>query len=190
MGQVACQSCGHVVTDTARFCARCGGTMAGWAPPSAIEQSGNEQPPYQQPPYQQQPYQQEHYQQPYQQPYQQQPNQQPPYQQQQYQQPGYQQQVYPQQGYGYAPAPMQAYVERKDKTSAILLAVFLGFWTWLYTYKKDSWKFWVALALHITVFNPLWTWMLLFLPNIGMHVWAIVDVCVKPQQFYDYYPNA
>ena len=80
-------------------------------------------------------------------------------------------------------------VERKDKTTAVLLAVFLGCWTWLYTYKKDSWKFWVALALHITVFNPVWTWILLFLPNIALHAWAIIDVSVKPSQFYDYYPN-
>ena len=176
MGQVACQSCGNVVLDTARFCARCGSTISGWTPPSAIDQQVNEQPFYQQPPYQQPPYQQ---------PYQQQPFQQQPY-----QQPGYPQPYQQPQGYPYGQAPMPVYVvERKDKTAAILLAVFLGGWTWLYTYKKDAWKFWVSLALHITVFNPIWTWILLFLPNIGLHVWAIIDVCVKPQQFYDYYPN-
>lgn len=34
-----------------------------------------------------------------------------------------------------APAP-------KDKTVTVLLAVFLAFWTWLYIYKMDGWKFW------------------------------------------------
>lgn len=97
-----------------------------------------------------------------------------------------------QQNYYMNTPPQQAMaypVERKDKTAAILLAVFLGFWTWLYTYKKDAWKFWLCLGLHLTIFNPLWTWLLGFLPNLALHVWAVIDVAVKPQQFYDYYPN-
>ena len=83
---------------------------------------------------------------------------------------------------------MPVYVERKDKSAAILLAIFLGGWTWVYTYKRDAWKFWLSLALHLTLFNPVWTFLLLFLPNIGLYIWAIVDVAVKPQQFYDHYP--
>jgi hypothetical protein len=194
MGQVACQTCSNIVSDTARFCPRCGGAVA-WTPPSAVDQPGSQQ-PYQQQPYQQQPYQQDPYQQqPYQQqPYQQQPYQQQPYQQDPYQQP-YQQQAYPppyqQQLYmNPAAAPAMAYpVERKDRTVALLLAIFLGGWTWVYTYKKDAWKFWLTLALNLTLFNPLWSWLLLFLPNFALHIWAIVDVAVKPQQYYDYYPN-
>ncbi|HKG21607.1 MAG TPA: hypothetical protein VKC34_06875 [Blastocatellia bacterium] len=89
--------------------------------------------------------------------------------------------------YGAAPAP--AYAERKDRVAAILLAVFLGGWTWVYTYRRDSWKFWLVLVLNLTLFNPLWTWLLLFLPNFGLHLWAIIDVALKPQQFYDNYPN-
>jgi hypothetical protein len=89
--------------------------------------------------------------------------------------------------YGAAPAP--AYVERKDRGAAILLAIFLGGWTWIYTYRRDSWKFWVTLILNLTLFNPLWTWLLLFLPNFALHLWAVIDVAVKPQHFYDNYPN-
>src|SRR3989337_905778 len=37
----------------------------------------------------------------------------------------------------------------KSKTVSVLLAVFLDFWTWLYTYKKDAWKFWVGVGLAI-----------------------------------------
>jgi hypothetical protein len=75
----------------------------------------------------------------------------------------------------------------KDKTVAVLLAVFLAFWTWLYTYKTDGWKFWVGLGLTLTVFNPLWTWIILFVPNVAIWVWAIVDASVKPREFYEYY---
>ena len=178
MGQMPCESCGQIISDTSRFCSRCGSSIPSWTPPSAVDQSQGQPPNYQQ-----------------QSPYQQQPYQQPPYPQQTYQQQPYSQQTYQQaplvpQGYGYAPAPMPAYVERKDKSAALLLAIFLGFWTWLYTYKRDAWKFWLCLGLNMTVFNPLWTWILLFLPNIALHVWSIVDVAVKPQQYYDYYPNA
>ncbi len=34
----------------------------------------------------------------------------------------------------------------KSKTAAVLLAVFLGPWTWLYTYRRNAWKFWVGLG--------------------------------------------
>ena len=177
MGQMPCESCGQIISDTSRFCSRCGSSIPSWTPPSAVNNSlppnYPQQSPYQQPPYQQPPYQQQNYQQ-------------SPYAQQNYQQPS---PIVPQ-GYGYAPAPMPAYVERKDKTVAIVLAVVLGFWTWLYTYKRDAWKFWLCLGLNMTVFNPLWTWILGFAPNFALHIWAIVDVAMKPQQYYDYYPNA
>jgi len=35
----------------------------------------------------------------------------------------------------------------KDKGIAIVLAIFLGFWSWLYTYKKDFKKFWIFISL-------------------------------------------
>lgn len=78
---------------------------------------------------------------------------------------------------------MPFYVQRKDKTVAILLAIFLGFWTWLYSYQRDAWKFWVGLVLNIVGL------FLFALPNIGVWIWAIIDVAVKPQQFYDQFPN-
>jgi hypothetical protein len=37
----------------------------------------------------------------------------------------------------------------KSKVASILLAVFLTFWTWLYTYKKDGWKFWTGLGISL-----------------------------------------
>jgi len=77
----------------------------------------------------------------------------------------------------------------KDKSTSVLLAVFLGYWSWLYTYKKDAWKFWLGLSLNLTIFNPLWTWLILFIPNIAIWIWVIVDVSVKPASYYKDFPN-
>lgn len=80
----------------------------------------------------------------------------------------------------------------KSKTASILLAVFLGFWTWLYTYKKDAWKFWVGLGLAILIMvmaiatlgiSAFVTWII----SLGIWVWAIVDVCVKDSKWYSSY---
>ena len=44
----------------------------------------------------------------------------------------------------------------KSKTAAILLAVFLSFFTWLYTYRRDYWKFWIGLAVAVGVFAAVY----------------------------------
>ncbi len=77
-------------------------------------------------------------------------------------------------------AEEQRPTQPKDKTVAILLAVFLGFFTWIYTYKKDAWKFWLNLALTIITFG-LW--------NPIAWVWAMVDSILKPSEFYKEFPN-
>ena len=66
-------------------------------------------------------------------------------------------------------------VVAKDKTVAVLLAVFLGFWTWLYTYQKDSKKFWINLALSIVTIG--------FWGIVGW-IWAIIDTVTKPESYY------
>ncbi len=37
----------------------------------------------------------------------------------------------------------------KSKMVAMLLAVFLGPWTWIYTYRRDAWKATLGLALQL-----------------------------------------
>ena len=69
---------------------------------------------------------------------------------------------------------------RKSKTTAVLLAIFLGIFSWLYTYKYDAWKFWVALIINIFLF---WT---LIVPCI-IFFWVIIDVCIKGDDFYEGY---
>ena len=39
----------------------------------------------------------------------------------------------------------------KSKTAAIVIAVFLGYWSWLYTYKKNKRKFWIGLGVSLTL---------------------------------------
>jgi hypothetical protein len=81
--------------------------------------------------------------------------------------------------------------KRKNKTTSILLAVFLGFWTWLYTYKRDYPKFWISLGsvimfALISLFYPdvlLVDWFV----GLGIAVWAIVDTAVKKREWYDRY---
>jgi len=68
----------------------------------------------------------------------------------------------------------------KDKTVAILLSVFLGLWAWLYTYQKNSWKFWLNLVLSLITIG-IW--------GIVAWIWAIVDHAPKPEQWYLNYPN-
>ena len=69
----------------------------------------------------------------------------------------------------------------KSKTTAVVLAVFLSFWSWLYTYKKSTWKFWVGLAVAF-LGSPLY-----LIPTLGVWIWAIVDNSIKPKEFYEDY---
>jgi len=39
----------------------------------------------------------------------------------------------------------------KSKAVAVVLAIFFGFWAWLYTFKKDQLKFWIFLGILITM---------------------------------------
>jgi uncharacterized membrane protein YvbJ len=70
----------------------------------------------------------------------------------------------------------------KSKSTAVVLAIFVGIFSWLYTYKYDAWKFWAALIINIILF---WT---LIVP-VGIFIWVIVDVCVKDSKFYEEYYN-
>lgn len=80
----------------------------------------------------------------------------------------------------------------KDKTIAILLAVFLGFWTWLYTIEKDAWKFYVNLAIWIidillTIVTFGYFFWISWIWTLPLWIWAIVDVSTKPKEYYSNY---
>ena len=46
-------------------------------------------------------------------------------------------------------AAVQQPARRKSKNTAVMLAVSLSWWTWLYTYKRDTWKFWLGLGVGV-----------------------------------------
>ena len=71
--------------------------------------------------------------------------------------------------------------KKKSKVGAVLLAVFLGYWTWVYTYNRgDAWKFWLGIALCFTGM------FMLFIPNIAVWIWSIVDTARRPDEWYNY----
>jgi uncharacterized membrane protein YvbJ len=71
--------------------------------------------------------------------------------------------------------------EPKSKTVAVLLAVFLSFWTFLYTYKRDAGKFWAGLAVCLTL------WWLFFIPNVVIWIWTIVVTSSRNREWYEEY---
>jgi hypothetical protein len=76
----------------------------------------------------------------------------------------------------------------REKTTAVLLAVFLGSWTWLYTYKRDTAKFWVGLG--VGVLGALLAVVLVgYFVILGIWIWAIVDAASKPESWYRSFPN-
>ena len=108
-------------------------------------------------------------------------------------------------------------VQPKNRTTAILLAVFLSFWSWLYTYQKDKKKFWIALLSHgaliamlvllivlsvatrgssdvgalglvISLLSILLGILASLMP-LGILVWTIIDVAGKSDAWYEQYPN-
>jgi hypothetical protein len=80
----------------------------------------------------------------------------------------------------------------KSKVASVLLAVFLAFWTWLYTYKKDGWKFWTGLGIailigiiNITTFGLgiAFTWIL----SLALWLWSVIDTAAKSEEWYRNY---
>jgi hypothetical protein len=74
---------------------------------------------------------------------------------------------------------MQPQYIQKDKSVAVILAIFFGVFAWLYTYKLDAWKFWLNLVLLFVTFG-IW--------GFGAWLWAVIDVSVKPQEYYTQFP--
>lgn len=108
----------------------------------------------------------------------------------------------------YRPEPVHV---GKSKTTAVVLAVFLGIWSWLYTYKVNAHKFWITLSLAIAllvtiaivvfqeylattyesqsqlealgdILNGVWQ-----IFAFATWLWALLDNATKPQSFYSNY---
>ena len=70
------------------------------------------------------------------------------------------------------------YKRKKSKLTAVLLAVFFGHWTWVYTYRDDGWKLWISLVFVITTLG---------LGIIPVWIAAIIDTLRKPKEYYIHY---
>ena len=68
----------------------------------------------------------------------------------------------------------------KVKSTGVVLAVLFGLFGWLYTYKRDAWKFWLNLCM---AFITLGVW------GLVAWVWAIIDMAVRPSYWYEAFPN-
>ena len=103
----------------------------------------------------------------------------------------------------------------KSKTTAVLLAVFLGTWSWLYTYKHNKAKFWITFSIIflLAAFLIFWaaysvryqqgSWYAsegdrqtgvvvaqsLRALCFAFWVWAIIDNSVKPSEWYRIYAS-
>jgi len=76
----------------------------------------------------------------------------------------------------------------KDKTVAVLLAIFLAPWNWLYTYKRDMAKFWVGLSVMFV--GSILAVFLIGLPMLfGVWLWAVIDASTKPDSYYRQFPH-
>ncbi len=103
----------------------------------------------------------------------------------------------------------------KSKAVAVVLAIFFGFWSWLYTFKKDQLKFWIFLGILITMIicyisyacssiadtltDPYFN-MSSYESNINTFanwisavsvigwLWALIDSIRRPLNFYLNYP--
>ena len=107
-------------------------------------------------------------------------------------------------------------LSHKSKTTAVVLALFFGFWSWLYTFRKDQLKFWIFLGILIvtcfryasyvgssiasTLTNPYFD-MNSYVSNINTFsgwilvsngigwFWALIDSIRRPLNFYLNYPE-
>lgn len=70
----------------------------------------------------------------------------------------------------------------KAKSTAVVLAVFFGFWAFIYTYRRDAAIFWINLVATIVTFG-LWAIFVAY-------PWAIIQMTCRPQSFYDGFPYA
>lgn len=97
----------------------------------------------------------------------------------------------------------------KSKALAIVLAIFLGFWSWIYTYKRSAWKFWLGFFLLIVEIVSFYlrltmmasamlgdginssgltvTWFLSIGIFIVVWLWAIIDNIGHNKKWFEEY---
>ena len=77
----------------------------------------------------------------------------------------------------------------KSRKVALWLVLFLGFFSWLYTFRKDWWKFLISLAIFFILFfvirrNETGA----FIIGAIVYLRPVIDVTVRKESFYENYP--
>ena len=82
---------------------------------------------------------------------------------------------------------------KREKMPALILAIFMGPWTWLYTYQVDHWKFWFSIVIVIGAFiteglisNPI-SYAIAVLSGISVWVASIVIAVKRSDEWYKTY---
>lgn len=78
----------------------------------------------------------------------------------------------------------------RSKTIALVLAVFLGFWTWLYTYHANAGKFWIGLFLTMAGLSLLIVGFIGVPILLAIWLWAVIDTVSTESSWYEQYPKA
>ena len=79
---------------------------------------------------------------------------------------------------------------KQSKKTAVLLAIFVGPWTWLYTYSYDAWKFWLGIAVgygfllcfaitDATYFIAIW-----FAGSLTIWTFSIIESATRDNDYY------
>jgi hypothetical protein len=99
----------------------------------------------------------------------------------------------------------------KNKLASTLMAIFLSYWTRLYTYKRDKGFFWLSMVIIIVFVAPVWplislifrstsydipAWGIIaiiwieigIILGLGLWIWALMVAIARPQSWYDSYP--
>ena len=92
----------------------------------------------------------------------------------------------------------QLRAEPKSKIVAIILAIFLGFWSYLYTYSYDSRKFWLTIIVNIiampfilvsVIRGNSGTLIFLYIFQGFFYIWPILTFLIRPTYVFKNYPN-
>lgn len=75
----------------------------------------------------------------------------------------------------------------RSRGVAVALAAVFTYWSFLYTYKRDSRKFWLGLAMTMLAASDYGS-KLSVVALIGIWVWVVLDRALKSKEYYTAYP--
>jgi hypothetical protein len=77
----------------------------------------------------------------------------------------------------------------KSRKVALWLVLFLGIFSWFYTFSKDWWRFFICIfVIFIITFIGRINEALLFIIGVIFYLWPAVNVTIRKDSFYENYP--